>query len=86
MRVQATNDETGYNTDTSGRLDNKDGPWTHSLLIADLGIITIGTDQYYEIRLDLNEAQNGAAELITLEELQFSCWRRCEHAPPSSAA
>lgn len=67
LRLAANGDEEGYNTDANGQLDNKDGIWTHSLLISNLVIV----DGFAEIRLDLNEIQSGDKPFITLEELKL---------------
>ena len=71
LRVQANGDETGYNTDVSGQLDNKDGVWTHSLLISSLQTVTYNGVTYYEIRLDLNEIQSGDKANISLDDLKL---------------
>ena len=71
VRIQANDDETGYNTDASNQLDNKDGIWTHSLAINTLSVINVGGIDYYEIRLDLNEVKSGDGPNITLEDLQI---------------
>ncbi len=71
VRINATNTETGFNTDVNNQDDNKNGPWTHSLQVSSLDTVTIGTTDYYVIRLDLNEIQSGDSPNITLEDLQL---------------
>jgi uncharacterized repeat protein (TIGR01451 family) len=71
LRIAANNDETGFNTDVAHQDDNKDGIWTHSLQVGSLDTVTIGTTEYYEIRLDLNEIQSGDSPNITLEDLEI---------------
>ena len=71
LRVQANGDEAGYNTDVSQQLDNKDGIWTHSLLISSLSTVTYNGETYYEIRLDLNEVQSGDKANISLDDLKL---------------
>ena len=51
--------------------DNKDGIWTHSVLVSDLVVVDIGGTLYYEIRLDLNEGNATGDPAITLEELRL---------------
>jgi hypothetical protein len=71
LRLAANGTEEGYNTDFSQQLDNKDGIWTHDLLISNLAVITVNDVTYYEIRLDLNEIQSGTNPNISLNELQI---------------
>ena len=71
LRIQNTGEEKGFNTDTNNQLNNKDGIWTHSLLISSLDTVTFGTTDYYEIRLDLNETNSTTGPNITLEQLQI---------------
>ena len=71
LRIQNTGEEEGFNTDTSNQLDNKDGIFTHSLLIANLDVVTINGIDYYQIRLDLNEVNSSTGPNISLEELQL---------------
>ena len=71
LRLADNGDEQGYNTDANGQLDNKDGIWTHKLLISSLAVINVGGIDYYEIRLDLNEIQSGNKPNISLDELQI---------------
>ena len=67
LRLAANGEQSGYNTDANGQLDNKDGIWTHDLLISGLQEV----DGFYEIRLDLNEIQSGSKPQITLEDLKL---------------
>ena len=71
LRLGANDQESGYNTDASGQLDNKEGLFTHALKVSDLAVIVIGGVSYYEIRLDLNEVQSGTKPNITLDDLQI---------------
>ena len=71
LRLAANGEETGYNTDVNGQVDNKDGIWTHSLLIDGLQVVSTPDGDFYEIRLDLNEIQSGDSPLTTLEDLQL---------------
>lgn len=71
VRIQNNGEEEGFNTDTNGQLNNKDGIWTHDLLISSLEVVTIGTTDYYEIRLDLNETNSNTGPNISLDQLQI---------------
>lgn len=71
LRLAANDEEAGYNTDENGQLQNKDGIWTHDLLISDLSVVHTADGDFYEIRLDLNEIQSGSKPDITLEDLQL---------------
>jgi len=71
LRVQNDGEETGYNTDDNNRLNNKDGIWTHALLLSSLDTVTIGSTTYYEIRLDLNETNSKTGPNISLDDLQI---------------
>ena len=71
LRIQHGTTESGYNTDTTHQLDNKDGTWTHSIQFSSMAIVNVGGTDYYEIRLDLNELNSGAGPNITLQDLQL---------------
>jgi hypothetical protein len=71
LRLAANGQQEGFNTDDGGEADNKDGIWTHSLLVSTLATVDIGGTLYYEIRLDLNEVQSGDKPNITLEDLRI---------------
>jgi hypothetical protein len=71
LRLADNGVESGYNTDANNQLDNKDGIWTHSLLVSDLQVVSTADGDFYEIRLDLNEIQSGDKPEITLEEFQL---------------
>jgi hypothetical protein len=69
VRIQNTGEEEGFNTDTTKQLDNKDGNFTHSLLVSNLQVVNVGGVNYYQIRLDLNETNSSTGPDITLEHL-----------------
>lgn len=71
LRLAANGDEEGFNTDDNHNADNKDGIWTHSLLVGSLQAVNIGGIDYYIVRLDLNEVQSGDNPNITLEDLRI---------------
>jgi hypothetical protein len=69
----STNDNcvNGYNTDTRPLSfdENSSGTFTHNLLLSAVPIVTIGTTEYREFLLDIN--QTGSDPLITLNDLQI---------------
>jgi len=71
LRLQNKPEEQGFNTDDSNEADNKDGVWTHAMLVGSLVEVDIGGVLYYEIRLDLNEGNAEGDPPITLEDLQL---------------
>src|SRR4051812_19443503 len=71
LRIQNTGEEQGFNTDVNAIENNKDGIWTHSILLSSLTVVTVGGTDYYEIRLDLNETNSKDGPNITMEELQL---------------
>lgn len=75
LRIQNDDEEQGFNTNTNNQMNNKDGIWTHTLLISSLAQVHAPGDPsgplYYEIRLDLNETNSKTGPEITLEQLQL---------------
>jgi len=66
-----TGSEQGFNTDADKVLDNKPGPWTHSLLISNIQPVGYGPVDYYKFMLDINE-QNGAKDpFVSLDRLEI---------------
>jgi PEP-CTERM motif-containing protein len=60
LRIQANSTEDGHNTDASKPAnDEKTGIWTHSVLVGDLHVETIGGTPYYEFLLDINQNTGG---------------------------
>jgi len=59
----------GYNTDGAFQFDELGGAFTHSLLLEDVPIVTIGGIDYREFRLDIN--QTGTNTSYNLNELQL---------------
>jgi hypothetical protein len=70
LRWQANNTETGMNTDVPPPYDTKAGIWTHSITLGQLGIVTIGTTDYYVFTMDINEPNQDAA-FLTLNEMRI---------------
>ena len=77
IRTQITGSggtEQGYNTDGTAQFQTKDAGgsnWDHSLLLADIPIVTVNGTQYREFMLDVNESQGGQKYTLSLDELQF---------------
>jgi hypothetical protein len=72
LRVENTPTEQGYNTSGGTPFDDKAGPWTHNLTIADLQgtEVTLNGTSYFKLLLDVNEP-GGKKSLISLDQLQF---------------
>jgi hypothetical protein len=68
LRVQANGTEQGFNTSVNNVLDNKDGIWTHSLLVSDVPVVNLGGTNYFQVLLDIN--QTGANPLLSLDQLK----------------
>ena len=65
--------EQGYNTDYRPvQFDEKtDAPHTHSILLGDVPIVTIGGTQYRQFLLDLNEPQGGKQNPISMDMFEI---------------
>src|SRR5204862_809034 len=57
LRVENTPTEQGYNTSGGTPFDDKAGPWTHNLTVADLHgtEVTLNGTSYFKLLLDVNE-------------------------------
>ena len=70
LRLQARNQEEGYNTSAPFKLDEKKPDnFTHDLLLSKVPLQTINGVQYREFFLDINESKN--KELLSLDELRI---------------
>lgn len=69
VRVHATGDEHGYNTDAGTPMDTVPGNFTHSLQLSAVPVVTIDGVQYREFLLDVN--QTGPNPLIDLNQVQI---------------
>jgi hypothetical protein len=64
--------EKAYNTTANNVFDNKnDDPHNYTILLSDIGTVTIGGVTYYEFLLDLNQQKDEGSELISLDDLQI---------------
>ncbi len=72
LRVENTPTEQGYNTSGGTPFDDKAGPWTHNLTVADLQgtEVTLNGISYFKLLLDVNEP-GGKKSLISLDQLQL---------------
>jgi hypothetical protein len=72
LRVENTPTEQGYNTSGGTPFDDKAGPWTHDLTVADLQgtEVTLNGTSYFKLLLDVNEPGRKKS-LISLDQLQF---------------
>lgn len=60
LREQADGSEQGINTSISKPpFDDKSGPWTHDLLVSQLGEVTYNDVLYYQFYLDANQVGDG---------------------------
>ena len=64
--------ESGFNSDDTPPIDatnhDIDQSKTHTVLLSNLVITTIAGVQYYEVRVDLNEANSDPNALISLDQ------------------
>jgi len=61
LRIQNNGTEQGFNTDGAVQFDTKASLHTHSLLLSALATVKVNGIDYYEIRLDINEAKGPPA-------------------------
>ena len=74
LRLQNSGTESGFNTNytpAQSQLDDKAGPFTHSITLGDIPVVTIGGQEYREFRLDLNEKDSGSNDAISLTGLKI---------------
>jgi hypothetical protein len=70
LSIHHKSSEEGFNTEDQNFLDSGQGIFTHSLLLADVGIENHGGVDYYVFRLDVNEPNNVDLN-VTLGALKF---------------
>ena len=67
--------ESGFNSDDTPPIDGSnsdiDQAKTHTVRLSDLVIITVGGVQYYQFRIDLNEANSDPNGQISLDKFQL---------------
>lgn len=67
VRIQGNGIEQGYNTSGPLEWDTKAGKWTRPLQLGDVPVV----GNYYEFRLDINEAKGSDKEFLSLDELKI---------------
>lgn len=70
LRTQDSPLEFGFNTDGDLTLDQVAGCCTHSITLGELTVVNVGGNDYFELRLDINES-GGNKSQITLQELEL---------------
>lgn len=73
LRFQANGTEEGLNTsgDAHATYDDVAGTWTHAIQLNQLATVTQGGTDYYSFSLDINEADGGGKQYISLDELRI---------------
>lgn len=73
VRIQGIGVEEGYNTDYRPvQYDTKDqNQWTHSLLVANVPIVTYRGGLYRQFLLDINEGGNANLAQLSLDKVQL---------------
>ena len=67
VRIQNSSTEQGYNTDATGVMNNKDGAFTHSLLLSSLDEAT--REGFYTFLLDINQTSDHP--LLSLDDVKI---------------
>ena len=70
LRTHAGSVEAGFNTDGDLTLDQVSGCCTHAITLGQLAIVDVGGDDYYALRLDINEP-GGTKSGLTLQALEL---------------
>jgi hypothetical protein len=71
VRIQAHNNEQGYNTSLSAPLDTKPGPWTRALQLSEIPIVNVGGTNYRQFLLDINQNSGASNEILSLSQIQI---------------
>jgi hypothetical protein len=69
VRLQGDTQESGYNTDGDREFDTKAGTFTHSILVSDIPVISVGGAPHWELWADINDSDS--TPLISLNELEI---------------
>jgi hypothetical protein len=80
VRVQANDDERGYNTDGTLEFDTKSGTWTHSILVSEIPVVECESldgnltpgGLCWELFADLNESNNTPRITLDAFEIYFT--------------
>jgi hypothetical protein len=68
VRVQASPNEDGYNTNGTLQFDTKSGTWTHAIKISEIPVVSIGGTLYWELFADINDSNS--TPLISLNDVE----------------
>jgi hypothetical protein len=79
VRIQQTGDpktdlpQQGYNTDGTPQFDTKTDPHTHGIQLSEIMVVTQGSNQYFELALDMGEpgSKGSEASFLDLTDGQF---------------
>ena len=79
LRIQANDDESGYNTDGQEEFDTKTGTWTRAILLSEIPVVgcesldgsETSAGQCWELLLDLNEINSAAGKPISLDYVEI---------------
>ena len=70
VRLQASPEEAGYNTNGTLEFDSKAGNWTHAILISEIPVRTLDEcTNCFELWVDINEGNN--AKPVSLNEMEI---------------
>lgn len=77
MRLQASGDQEGYNTDAAVEFDTKAGTWTHSIEVAEIPVIDCdgtgtGTTLCWELFVDINESNSTPRISLNKVEIYYT--------------
>ncbi|HLY82426.1 MAG TPA: hypothetical protein VKQ71_05540, partial [Acidimicrobiales bacterium] len=72
VRIQGSPTESGYNTDGTLEFDSKSGTWTHSMLLSNIPVITVGGHNYWELFADINETNSTSRISLNKLEVYFT--------------
>ena len=67
VRVQASPQESGYNTDGTLQFDTSAGTWTHSILVSQIPVVKVDGQDYWELFSDINDGNGGTDSHIQLD-------------------
>jgi hypothetical protein len=71
VRLQANDQESGYNTSGGTPLDDKAGIFTHDIQFKDLLPVTVNGQSYFAFIVDINESNTDKDRLLSLDDVQL---------------
>ncbi|MGH2358656.1 MAG: hypothetical protein ACRDGJ_11735, partial [Candidatus Limnocylindria bacterium] len=72
VRVQASPQEDGYNTDGTLEFDTKAGIWTRAILVSEIPVVSVSGQFYWELFADINDDNNKPKIRLTDLEVYFT--------------